>query len=191
MTREKRSPARGKSESDPEEDVPLIPGLALVGDGDSALPAQITDAAGPWTDLRLEEDWEYDCRIAALGPDLAYAGQFVAEHRDHRRQGYPAVQATTPTRLRMRAQAHELIGGHARGARLDRRLRKMQHFRRGLFHLARQCGAAGCAESRELLAAAIKISAARDLRAYNFVARLIGVRSAGTMAEALDRLRSR
>ena len=30
----------------------------------------ICDQAGPWTDLRLEEDWEYDCRIASLGARL-------------------------------------------------------------------------------------------------------------------------
>jgi glycosyltransferase involved in cell wall biosynthesis len=152
----------------------------------------ITDAAGPWTGLRLEEDWEYDCRIAALGPDLAYVGEIVAEHRDHPQERLSRGAGNDPTRLRMRARAHELIAGHAHDARLDRRMPEMQHFGRELFHLARQCGAAGLRqESRRLLAAAIKICAARDLRAYNFVARLIGVRSAGTMAEALDRLRSR
>ena len=25
---------------------------------------EVTDLAGPWTELRNEEDWEYDCRIA-------------------------------------------------------------------------------------------------------------------------------
>jgi glycosyltransferase involved in cell wall biosynthesis len=30
------------------------------------------DQAGAWTTLRLEEDWEYDCRVAALGTRLAF-----------------------------------------------------------------------------------------------------------------------
>ena len=54
----------------------------------------------------------------------------------------------------MRARAHELIAEHAHEAHLDRRLPEMQHLARDLFHLARQCGAAGLhQESRELLTA--------------------------------------
>ena len=34
--------------------------------------ASVIAAAGSWTGLRVEEDWEYDCRIAARGVDLAY-----------------------------------------------------------------------------------------------------------------------
>lgn len=150
----------------------------------------LTDAAGPWTDLRLEEDWEYDCRIAALDPALTYVDEVVAEHRDHPEARLSRGRGDDPERLRMRARAHELIAEHAQRAGVDRRLPEVQHLGRDLFHLARQCGAAGLRrESRELLTAAIKISAARDVRTYNFVARLIGVRNAGTMAEAFDRFR--
>ena len=152
----------------------------------------VTDAAGPWTDLRLEEDWEYDCRIATLDPSLVYVDEVVAEHRDHPEERLSRGKGNDPERLRMRARAHALIAEYAHRAGVDRRLPEMQHLGRDLFHLARQCGAVGLRhESRDLLTSAIKISAARDVRAYNFVARLIGVRSAGTMAEALDRLRSR
>src|SRR5262249_38400237 len=31
---------------------------------------EVTDLAGPWTELRNEEDWEYDCRIARNGGQL-------------------------------------------------------------------------------------------------------------------------
>ena len=31
---------------------------------------EVTDLAGPWTELRNEEDWEYDCRIAQQGGPL-------------------------------------------------------------------------------------------------------------------------
>jgi hypothetical protein len=81
---------------------------------------------------------------------------------------------------------------HAAAADISRSSPEMQFFSRDLFHLARQCGAAGFRdESRQLLAAAVKISAARDVRAYNFVAKIIGLRSAGNVAEALERLRTR
>jgi glycosyltransferase involved in cell wall biosynthesis len=171
----------------------MFPSFLLSRWWETATPLyrrSVTDAAGPWTDLRLEEDWEYDCRIAALGPELAYVDQVVAEHRDHPDARLSRGSGNDPQRLRMRARAHELIAEHAQHARLDRRLPEMQHFSRELFHLARQCGAVGLRqESRELLTAAIKISSARDMRAYTFVSRIIGLRGAGTIAEKLDRFR--
>src|SRR5581483_7770322 len=37
---------------------------------------RVCDAAGPWSDLRQEEDWEYDARVAALGTRLAWVDEF-------------------------------------------------------------------------------------------------------------------
>lgn len=151
--------------------------------------ASILDVAGAWTDLRAEEDWEYDCRIAAQGVRLAYVPEWLCEIRvglDDRLSGRGEVS------LRDRARAHLLILEHAAAADIPRASVEMQFFSRDLFHLARQCGAAGFRdESRQLLTAAVKISAARDVHAYNFVARIIGLRGAGTVAEAIDRLRTR
>lgn len=147
----------------------------------------LVDRAGPWTGLRAEEDWEYDCRIASQGVRLAYVADWVCEIRvglDDRLSGRGVSS------LRDRARAHLLILDHAAAANISRSSPEMQFFGRDLFHLARQCGAAGFRdESRQLLAAAVKISAARDVRAYNFVARIIGLRGAGTVAEAIDRFR--
>jgi hypothetical protein len=150
----------------------------------------VTDAAGAWTDLRLEEDWEYDCRLAALGPELAYVGEVVAEHRDHPEERLSRGEGTDPQRLRMRARAHELIAGHARRAGIDRGIPEMQHFARELFHLARQCGAARLSdESRRLLLLAVNISAARDLRIYQQLTRLAGPTVIGKLSRIADRLR--
>jgi hypothetical protein len=81
---------------------------------------------------------------------------------------------------------------HARDAGIAASSEEMQFFSRDLFHIARQCGAAGLRdESRRLLTAAVKINAARDVRAYTFVARIIGLRRAGAMAEAFERLKGR
>ena len=149
----------------------------------------VTDRAGAWTSLRAEEDWEYDCRIAAQGVQLAYVPDWVCEVRvglDDRLSG--RGEAT----LRDRARAHLLMLQHAAAANIPRSSPEMQFFSRDLFHLARQCGAAGFRdESRQLLAAAVKISAARDVQAYNFVARIIGLRGASTVAQAINRLRTR
>ena len=42
---------------------------------------EVTDLAGPWTELRNEEDWEYDCRIASKGGRLHYCDVFVSDTR--------------------------------------------------------------------------------------------------------------
>jgi Glycosyl transferase family 2 len=150
----------------------------------------VTDAAGPWTALRLEEDWEYDCRVAALGVKLAFVNDVVGEHRDHGEGRLSRGAGLDPARLRDRAAAHLLIVEHAKRGGVPNEAPEMQTFARELFHIARQCGAAGLAdESRRLLAAAREISAARDLRAYSFVAKTIGWTRTGKASMWIDRLR--
>src|SRR5262249_18874982 len=72
----------------------------------------VTDAVGPWTDMRLEEDWEYDCRVAALGVRLAFVNEVVGEHRDHPEWRLSRGAGLDPLRLRDPARAHELIAQH-------------------------------------------------------------------------------
>ena len=150
----------------------------------------VTDAAGPWTALRLEEDWEYDCRVGALGVRLAHIGEVVGEHRDHPDARLSRGAGGDALRLRDRAKAHELIAEHARRAGVDSAAPEFQQFARELFHLARQCGAAGlAAESQRLVGVARTLSGARDLHVYELLARSIGWRNAGRAAAWIDRLR--
>ncbi len=151
--------------------------------------ASALEAAGAWSALRVEEDWEYDARIAALGVPLAYVDDWVCEVRlrDDR--------SSSVETLRDRAKAHALIYGHARRAGIAHEAPEMQHFARELFLLARQCGAAGLSEeSASLFALAREASgAARDrlqFRLYAAVARTIGWAAAGKIAVMTDRLRS-
>lgn len=152
----------------------------------------VCDSAGPWTDLWLEEDWEYDCRVAALGTRLHHLRAFVAEVREQhaRLSGQPQ----DARRLAQRARAHELILGHARRAGLDPALPEMQHFARELFLLARQAGAAGLPrESRHLFQMARDAVGERgrrvDFRLYRAAAAVLGWRLTGALACWSDRLR--
>ena len=148
--------------------------------------ASVIAAAGPWTDLRIEEDWEYDCRIAASGVRLAYVPEWVCEVRRH--DAHLSGHATAAV-LRDRARAHLLMHGHARAIPND--APEKQFFARDLFHLARQCGARGlAAEAKALAAAAMSISKARDVRAYALFARVFGWRAAALMERALSSRRS-
>lgn len=150
----------------------------------------VTDAAGPWTSLRLEEDWEYDARIGSLGVHLAFVEAEVGEHRDHPKERLSRGAGTDPRRLRDRAEAHLRIFAHAQRAGVDPATPEFRKFARELFHLARQCGAAGLAEaSRQLLATARSIDDRRDLKVYSIISRIVGWRYAGRLSAWLDRVR--
>src|SRR5262249_38459007 len=76
----------------------------------------VTDLAGPWTDLRNEEDWEYDCRIARNGGQLHYCDVFVSEQRFTLGPHLSTAGSSDPAKLRSRARAHKLILEHALAA---------------------------------------------------------------------------
>jgi glycosyltransferase involved in cell wall biosynthesis len=151
----------------------------------------VTDAIGPWTTRRLEEDWEYDCRAGALGVTLAFVDEIAGEHRDHPDGRLSRGAAGDPVRLRDRAAAHERITEHARRAGVDPRSPEFRHFARELFHLGRQCGAAGLGgESQRLVSLARSLSGTTDVRAYELLARAFGWRRAGRAAAWLEQHRS-
>ena len=152
--------------------------------------AGVCEAAGPWTALRVEEDWEYDCRVAALGVGLSFVPRFVAEVRRH---GAPHVSGRNDVAsLADRARAHELILGHALRAGVERQGAEAGHFARELFLLARQCGAVGLvAESRRLVQLAQEAASPRpaDVAAYRRLAGLVGWQRLGRWACWTDGLR--
>ena len=157
--------------------------------------ARVCDAAGPWTDLRLEEDWEYDCRVASLGINLSYCEAYVAEVRDHGLVRLGRGGRLDPSRLSERARAHSLICGHAMRAGIGANAPERQHFARELFLLSRQCGAAGLgAESRDLFmlakaASGVQRARGLDFTLYEAAAGVLGWPLAGSLACAADRLR--
>jgi len=154
--------------------------------------ASVIAQAGAWTTLRLEEDWEYDCRIGALGTRLVFIDKELAEVRiqpDRLSMG----TSRDAHRLRDRAAAELLILGHARRAGITNETLEMQHFARALFLLARQCGAVGLAnESRRLFEASREMSPDRlQYRIYAAFARVAGWRAAGQVSRFIDALRLR
>lgn len=154
--------------------------------------------AGPWTSLRLEEDWEYDCRIAALGGRVAYVPRPVSEHRIHEGPRLSVGEELNPVRLRMRAEAQTLIWQHALKAGLHESApTEVAIFSRSLFLLARKCGAAGLRDdSRRLLDLAGESAKAaggrsRDLDWYRRLTRIFGHRAVGQLSEWIDGLRAK
>lgn len=157
--------------------------------------SSVCERAGTWTNLRLEEDWEYDCRIAALGTQLVWCQQYVCEVRDHAGGRLCRGSVLDAQRMAQRARSHELIFGHAIRAGLQN-TPEMQHFARALFLLSRQCGAAGLAvESRRLFelsrqASGVQRSRGLDYRLYRVAAGLMGWVVMGRISAWLDGLRT-
>jgi glycosyltransferase involved in cell wall biosynthesis len=143
---------------------------------------EVTDLAGPWTELRNEEDWEYDCRIASKGGRLHYGDAFVSDTRIIFGIQLSTAGSSDPEKLKNRATAHRLILEHAMAAQISHETCEMQHFARELFLLARQCGAAGLADDAR--------SRGIDFLLYGAGARLVGWRAMGSLTCGWDRLRA-
>jgi hypothetical protein len=157
---------------------------------------EVTDLAGPWTGLRNEEDWEYDCRIASKGGRLHYCDAFVSDTRITFGDQLSTAGASDPKKLRDRAAAHMLILEHACTAGISHEISEMQQFARELFLLARQCGAAGlCDEAQTLFELARHSSKAGRHHGLDFIlygagARLLGWCAMGRLACRFDHFRS-
>jgi glycosyltransferase involved in cell wall biosynthesis len=138
----------------------------------------LTDAAGPWLDLRIHEDWEYDCRLAADGVRLAFVPELLSRAYRHSGPHLSGGDAgRDPGKLSDRARAVGWIGRHARRAGLSRDLPEMRHFARAAFLLSRLCGVAGEEDSAHACwKVAMEASSGRrvDLRAYGLLARALG-----------------
>jgi len=156
--------------------------------------ASLLDAAGSWMPLRIEEDWEYDARIASQDVRLCFVDEVVAEVRSH---DEPVLSGhVTRETLRDRARAHEAILGHARRAGIAESATEMRHFARELFLLARQCGAAGLPRESERLFSLARDASGQErdrlqFRLYAALARTAGWSAAGKLATMSDRLRWR
>jgi glycosyltransferase involved in cell wall biosynthesis len=155
--------------------------------------ASLLGRVGPWSSLRMEEDWEYDCRVASLGVKLAYVEDWVSETRYMPGSLSAGDNGLSRANLRDRAAAHLLILDHARSAGIDRSAPEMAHYSRELFLLARQCGAAGLAAEAQRLFVASRASSqhpdSADYKAFAFGANVLGWRTAGRLSQWVDRWR--
>lgn len=149
----------------------------------------VTDAAGPWLALRLNEDWEYDARIGAAGVRLVRVEEWVSreyEHDEPRLSG--GTSSVDPAKLRDRAAAQQLIFRHALRAGIGPEAPERRHFARSAFLLSRLCAVAGdAATARACWALAVEASGNRmpDLWVFRAAAAVVGWSNA---ARALARM---
>lgn len=144
---------------------------------------------GPISELRNEEDWEFDCRIAAQGVQLAWVDEWVSEQRGIAPDRASAGGSTDPAKLRDRARARELILESALRAGISPATPEFQTFIRYSFLLARQCAAAGLAAEGERLVRRLNdVSPHALMRLYLLAGCSIGFGPATRIAERAHRL---
>ena len=155
----------------------------------------IVERAGSWSSLRQDEDWEFEARVAALGAQLVWCDEFLADVRNHDAPRAGGKSLRCPQQMRDRCAAHQLIYSHARQARMTPADPALQYFARTLFLLARQAGAVGLARESQMLfelareAAGPLRNRTREFRLYACLAKCAGWRVAGRLACWWDRWR--
>ncbi|MFQ6540004.1 MULTISPECIES: glycosyltransferase family 2 protein [Aphanothece] len=153
---------------------------------------EVCDAVGPWSDMRMCEDWEYEARVAALGVRLVRCPQTLSEHRQHSQArltggGDPLEHCRDVARLISSLYAS------AKQAGVPTECAEMKHFSRWAFLEARRAGAAGLPdESRQCLNVARRAAGARSalqMQIYQLAAGLLGWKRAGLLAMHAESLR--
>ncbi len=144
----------------------------------------LTDAMGPWSDLRYSQDWEYDARAGATGTRLAYCPVDVSEHRTH--EGVRQTGSGRWLQPKDRARFFGLMLQHAQAAGVTEQSPEMRHFVRWAFSHARQCALLGEEDAaRSLFGVACRAagSPGMDLRAFGAVAGVLGWRRAVALSQ--------
>lgn len=138
---------------------------------------------GPILPLINEEDWEYDCRLAAHGGEIEFVDHFVSiqtRHGNHLSEG----GSCDPKKLRDRCAARESIYRSALKARLaDEELAK---FSKASFFLARECAAKGLSkQANDMLRLSIKANngPTQQLQTFTTVGNVVGWRAAAMLAK--------
>ena len=108
----------------------------------------VTDRAGAWLPTCAEEDWEYDCKIAALGGKLAYVDAFVSlkrEHGSHLATGGTVDPGKLTDRCLARSQMFKHASQYVSLAQKPAEFtdQDWDHFSRSVFQLARDCALQG------------------------------------------------
>jgi len=139
---------------------------------------------GPWLNLRQEEDWEFDCRLAATGVRLAYLAEIVSETRVLTTDRLSAAGSSSRELLSDRCTARSRILGHAIAANVGSDDTHMRTFLKSSFLVARQAASVGLERESEDLIKQLNDFDPESLKT-NFLrlGKLIGFRRTSSIAE--------
>lgn len=154
----------------------------------------LLDKNGPWMDLKNQEDWEYDCRLATLGVRLHYCDEVLTTIRRHDNGHLGLIEKDQPEKLIDKTEALTAIYGHAMSAGIPVDSKEFIRFNRSLFMLARQCAKSGLKTQSKSLIELCKISAPQRTRymeylVYQSLSHSLGWTTIGKLSEKIDRIR--
>ena len=102
----------------------------------------VCDAVGPWSNMRMSEDWEYEARVGALGTRLIHCPEFLSDTRRHSGNRLTAGPPDRQTLEEMTRLIQSLYACANRAA-VSPDLNEMKHFSRWAFSMARQADRVG------------------------------------------------
>lgn len=141
------------------------------------------DAIGPWLPLRIEEDWEYDCRIAKFCNEVVAVPEYVSVSRSHNFEHACANGSSDPGKLRDRCLARLSILRTALESGFSAQDEHFNRFISESFLVVRQADLAGASESIALLKALLRSAPRAKMRAYSAMRQLLGARVASVWSE--------
>ncbi len=157
--------------------------------------SSLLERAGPWLDLKNQEDWEYDCRIASFGVKLAYVNETLVTIRTHQESHYGLISSNQLNKLSDCSKAYKEIFSHAMNANIDLENPEFQKFNRSVFLLARQCADRGLSKEARLLMDIAKMSALTLKRKFEYslytnLSSVFGWKTLGRLSAFFDRIRT-
>jgi hypothetical protein len=151
--------------------------------------------AGPWLNLRNQEDWEYDCRIASLEVKLHYCPETLVTIRRHEGDHFGQLTDNSHQELTDKSTAYLAIYQHSISAKIAKSNIESRRFNRMAFMLARQCASLGIIEQSKKLMKICK--AGTDLKKhrieyklYTIGSSILGWKVMGKLSNVIDRYRS-
>lgn len=176
----------------------LFPGLLVDRWWNTHTPLyrrSVCDAVGPWIDMRMGEDWEYDARVGALKTRLSWCSEYVSHHCQHQ-EGRLTGNELNRDVLRDIGRLIPRLYGCSQQAGVSHSYEEMRHFSRWAFLVARQAGQAGLSRIAEKCLDTARLadeSGGRrlDLRIYRTMAAVLGWSGAGKMSCLVDSLLQR
>lgn len=152
----------------------------------------VCDEAGPWSNLRYSQDWEYDGRIGALGTKLIFCDETVCDTRVHSNKRQTGHGKWLEPKERVRF--FSLMFDYAVKAGVEENSQEMKHFSRWVFSNARECGKMGDGgAAKACFELAVKAAGIEkgDLKVYRILSEILGWSITGKLSSLMDMIPGR
>lgn len=152
----------------------------------------VCDAIGPWSALRILEDWDYECRAGLLGIELHHCAQPVGVWMNGGDAHAGLAWIDNPQAMLDRIEVYERVMRYAVQAGVQDNAPEMRQFARSLFWMAREAAVHGLPKQACRLfelARSHALGAGIDYTLFRATARALGWQRAARLANWVGRWR--